>query len=343
MNLRREQLLGYLLGALDDAERQQVEDELGKNPTLRVEMARFQELLSRLGMDEEPTEHQPPDGLAARTCDFVAAHAGEAVIAQAVVSPVQLSPAPVTAGDISRGYTLTDILVACSVLLTLGALLFPSLNNMRFQAQRAMCQYRLVQTGGAFWDFAQFNPDGSYPGIPEKGNRAVAGFIPVLLRDAGFLEPQNEICPSSGLGQETRGWRPPTCRELDEAVGPTLRFYQKTMGGSYAYNMGYTTGGRLVPACWQGREGYALVADVPTAAGDPAPAPHDGLGCNVLYEDGHVRFLPTARKLDLPDDPYRNRIGFKAAGLDANDSSLGPSDARPVPYDDWSPLPLINR
>src|SRR5262245_7783898 len=104
MSLRREQLLGYLLGALDDAEREQVEDELGKNPTLRVEMARFQELLSRLGMDEEPVEHEPPAGLAERTCEFVAAHASAGAAQRAPLAyPVQLSPSAPTAGEMSRG------------------------------------------------------------------------------------------------------------------------------------------------------------------------------------------------------------------------------------------------
>ena len=72
MKFRREQLLGYLLGALDAAEARQVEAELDANPALRVEMSRYQELLSRLGMDEEPEEFDPPRGLADRTVEFVA-------------------------------------------------------------------------------------------------------------------------------------------------------------------------------------------------------------------------------------------------------------------------------
>src|SRR5687767_706072 len=115
MKFRREQLLGYLLGALDAAESRQVEEELDKNPALRVEMARLQELLARLGMDEEPEEFEPPQGLAQRACDFVAANADEAVVAHsALASPVRLSPAGPAHGDTSRGYTFTDMLVACS-------------------------------------------------------------------------------------------------------------------------------------------------------------------------------------------------------------------------------------
>lgn len=336
MNLRREQLLGYLLGALADTERQQVEEELGKNPALRVEMARVQELLSRLGMDEEPHEVDPPAGLAQRTCDFVAANADEAAVAQAALaSPVQLSPVGTVAGDAGRGYTLTDLLVACSVLLMLGALLFPSINNMRFQAQRAMCQYRLVQTGAALWDFAQFQPDRTYPAIPARGNRAVAGIVPLTLVNEQFLpEPMNAICPTSQEAQNAGGWNPPTWKELDGASGSALRVIQKNMGGSFAYNMGYIENGQLVPSCWLGRGGYALVGDAPVPQGGINVGPHDGRGCNILFEDGRVRFLALSRKLDVPDHPYRNRNGFKAAGLDTDDSALGSSDARPVPYDD---------
>ena len=110
MKFRREQLLGYLLGALDAAESRQVEAELDQNPTLRVEMARFQELLSRLGMDEEPEEFEPPKGLADRTCDFVAENGDAATVAQsALSSPVRLSPAGPVQGDSGRGYTFTDM------------------------------------------------------------------------------------------------------------------------------------------------------------------------------------------------------------------------------------------
>ena len=159
MQTRREQLLGYLLGALDDAESRQVEEELDRNPAFRVEMARFQELLSHMGMDEEPEEFEPPKGLADRACDFVAANGDQATVAEAALSsPIHLSPAGPAQGEFSRGYTFTDMLVACCVLLTFGALLFPSINNMRLQAQRATCQYRLVQTGAALWEYAQLQP-----------------------------------------------------------------------------------------------------------------------------------------------------------------------------------------
>ena len=334
MKFRREQLLGYLLGALDAAERRQVEDELDKNPALRVEMARFQELLSRLGMDEEPEEFEPPRGLADRTCDFVAENADAATVAQsALASPVRLSPAGPVHGDSSRGYTFTDMLVACSVLLTFGALLFPSINNMRMQAQRATCQYRLVQTGAALWEYAQLHPMHHYPWIPESGNFAVAGNVPFTVRNAGFVpERQNLICPSVGQW-ECVASREPTAEEIQCATGSELRSCQQRIGGTFAYNMGYVRDGHLIANTLGAREYFALVADAP---GDMTRPAHDGKGVNVLYEDGHYRFLPKlhGRPAGVGDDPFHNRKGYSAAGLDANDAALGPSDAHPLPYGD---------
>jgi len=105
------------------------------------------------------------------------------------------------------------------------------------------------------------------------------------------------------------------------------------MGGTYAYNMGYLSNGHLVANTLGAREDFALVADAP---GDMTRPPHDGKGVNVLYEDGHYRFLPKlhGRPAGVGDDPFHNRKGYSAAGLDPNDAALGPSDAHPLPYND---------
>ena len=77
--LSREHLLGFLLDALAPDEQQQVEAELNQNPKLRDELQGLESHLRPLGMCDSPPPINPPVGLAARTCDFVAAHSAALV------------------------------------------------------------------------------------------------------------------------------------------------------------------------------------------------------------------------------------------------------------------------
>src|SRR5687767_2650385 len=70
----REDLLGYLLGALDRAEHERVAQELTQNPQLSDELARLQTCLDRVGLSEQPAYFEPPAGLALRTCQKVAVY-----------------------------------------------------------------------------------------------------------------------------------------------------------------------------------------------------------------------------------------------------------------------------
>ena len=68
----QEQLLGHLLGALDDSQHESIHARLERDPELRRQ-------LSVVGSMLEPLEFArcnftPPAGLAERTCRFVASH-----------------------------------------------------------------------------------------------------------------------------------------------------------------------------------------------------------------------------------------------------------------------------
>jgi prepilin-type processing-associated H-X9-DG protein len=71
------------------------------------------------------------------------------------------------------------------------------------------------------------------------------------------------------------------------------------------------------------------LADRPPAEGINSNSINHGLaGQNVLFADGHIRFLST-RKIGADDDIYTNRDGRVGAGLDVSDIVLGYSSARP--------------
>lgn len=321
MKPSREQLLGYLLGALEPAEIQQVEAELNQQPALRQELARLRKLLENIGLDEPAQPEEPPPGLAQRVCDTVAQQADS-------VSPIPVQLSPMAFGALNPGlpHRWLDVITLTLVILVAIALIFPSIQNQRWQASRNLCQYRLQDTGLGMLTWADRQPDRRYPAVPREGNRAVAGIVASqLVHGQCVQEPVAFVCPSSKMSKNLAGWHLPTPEEVDQAFGKTLDYYQRTMGGSYAYNMGYLNQGDLVPGACFSREGYALIADV------PALSSHDGKGVNVFYEDGHVCFLLFARDPALADDPYHNRKGETAAGTDLNDAALGGSDVRPLP------------
>ena len=66
----REDLLGYLLGAMEPDERREIESRLAADADLRAELSLLQTLLVESG---DPTHLlDPPAGLARRTCEFIA-------------------------------------------------------------------------------------------------------------------------------------------------------------------------------------------------------------------------------------------------------------------------------
>jgi len=70
---RREILLGYLSGALDEDERRQVQQELERNESFRIECAALRKKVRPLSLYAQWTEqaYKPPEGLAKRTCQRI--------------------------------------------------------------------------------------------------------------------------------------------------------------------------------------------------------------------------------------------------------------------------------
>ena len=102
----------------------------------------------------------------------------------------------------------------------------------------------------------------------------------------------------------------------------------------YAYSLGYREG-ETIHGPADGSESVfsqtPIMADRPPAEGIHSNSiNHGGTGQNVLFADGHVRFL-TGRGLGNDLDIFLNRDNIVAAGLDAADIVLGYSAARAQP------------
>jgi hypothetical protein len=309
----RDQLIGYLLDALEPAEHEQVQAQLIQDPQLKREL----ELLSRSLRPLTDREHyQPPAGLADRTCAFVARRAGSVSLPQA--------PAPVT-----RQWSMADMVVAAGIFLAASLLFFPAMSQSRFAARVTQCQNNLRNYGMALNNYASFHR-GFFPSVSPQGRCSAVGVVTVRLRDLGFLEgEQVVVCPASPLAEEADVFDIPTVAELESASEAQLPALYRRMGGSYGFNLGFVKDGKYYSPRNLHRTRFAVVADSPSGEPPYHSANHDGCGQNVLFEDGHVQYLTTCRAHGCRDDFYTNDQGVVGPGLHLNDAVIGPSHLKP--------------
>ena len=318
----REQLLGYLLGALDDDERLEVEQQLEANPPWREELESL--ALSLEPLAETYEELEPPAGLAERTCSLIA---GRTAVTPAGGKTLH----PATRAEI-RGrsrWSIADVVVMAGVCLAGAMLFFPVISQSRYAARLQACQNNLRELGFALIDYSEKAGRGHFPEVPVEGNRAVAGIYAPLLLDAGYLTDERQIiCPSSALAQQTENWELSSLDEIDGASGQTLLLIQRSIGGSYGYSLGVVVNGLYRAPKNLGRSHFALMADAPSLQlAEYRSTNHGGRGNNILYEDGHTQYV--VESCVEGDNPFVNRLGWREAGVDIDDAVVAPSFAPP--------------
>jgi hypothetical protein len=312
----RDQLIGYLLDALEPAEHEQVETQLSRDPQLRRDLEVMSRGLSPLVPSRAPCE--PPPGLAERTCVCVAERA------QSVTSPAVPSPV-----SVERQWSMADMVVAAGIFLAAAMLFFPAINQSRFAARVTQCQDNLRQVGIAMNDYSIAH-NGFFPHVPLEGQCAAVGIIAVRLRDLGHLDGSHVVvCPASSLADKASDFRIPTLAEVQAARGTELARLHQRMAGSYGFNLGYAADGRYFPSKNLHRVRYAVVADTPSTQSPHHSSNHGGCGQNVLFEDQHVQYLTTCRAHGCRDDIYTNDEGHVRPGLHLHDAVLGPSHVKP--------------
>ena len=337
MSDTRQHLLGYLLEALEPEEHELVERALQDDPRLLEDLERLAAKVEPLEHDRE--HHAPPDGLALRTCVWLATQVqadddGDSAEDREKVS---LPPARMTATRdavrVSR-WSMPDVVVTAGILLAAAVLFFPAIASSRIRSQVLNCQNNLRQLGLALNSYSNNNND-FFPQVPPTGNRSVAGNVAVTLRDQNFINDKNIfVCPSSELGRAAQTWRGvPSLAQVDSATPEELPALQRTMGGSYGYPMGYVSNGQYFPARNLHRPHFALMADAPSARlPGRTSLNHGGRGQNVLLEDGRIVFLPKAVIEALHDDIFLNQDAVPEAGLHVNDAVIGASGTRPLRF-----------
>ena len=327
----REDLLGYLLGALDGVERERVERQIESNPALEREISSLQAQLDPLR--EKSPDFEPPLGLATRTCAFVEQHCAQAEAeAQAEDHQVVLNESPVQLNS-RHSVRWYDLFVGACVVLVGVALLFPAVVRSRYMAQRVACEKNLQNVAYALHTYSE-RYGGYFPAVPLEGNRSFAGvFAPMLVEDEYLTEANSFVCPSSSLAANDVQWQMPTLVSIDRASGRDLVQLRQVASGSYGYNLGVGFDGKYHSPKNQQREYFALVADSPTIhLPDRRSMNHGNQGQNVLYEDGHTDFVCGLLEAHYGDHPFLSRRGNVEPGLDLDDAVIGRSDTPPITF-----------
>jgi hypothetical protein len=328
----RHELVGYVLGALDENERRQVKETLD-DPQLQHELS----LLGRgiQPLSEDARHIDPPYGLAQRTCEFIEAYRTSNRASRSPKTNLAQDRITDDAGISRRRWSLIDLAVAAGILLALGMLILPAVNHSRFSAQVTACQHKLQQIGRALHDYGK-NHDGRIPEIPREGRLSVAGVYAPKLLEAGLVSgPEVFICGDSRYCERRDSARIPKWGRLVELERSDSEELDETLagiGGSYGYNLGYVQDGiyHTVSLSRSSRPNYALMADTPCAKrGFSRSSNHAGNGQNVLFEDLHVDYMTDCYVPGCSDELFRNEHGDIAAGTNDRDAVIGASLASP--------------
>lgn len=328
----REQLLGYLLDAIEPDERERLEDQLRRDPDLQRELELMDDALEPLRIADVPID--PPADLAERTSRMVAAYRSGKPITQ-TGAPVRVTPALIgdksteeLAGDVGRRKTLADMAVAGGLVVAATLLLFPAIQQSRAGARLNQCQNNLRQIGLALAHYCMHN-QGYYPPI---GSSETAGIYAAYLQQGGYVHGRGwNLCPASAHATCSGDGYVPTFEELRAASGPARIRLQRGMGGGYGYTLHYVENG--VYRCLRRRDcaTLAVMADVPSGQlSGLLSANHGGCGQNVLYDDGHVRCLCRCTAEGGHDHIFLNSDGLLAPGTHAGDAVIASSDVIPV-------------
>ncbi len=331
----RELLVSYLLGELDEAQVADLEAKIADDPALQQELEKLRECLPcQQAIDNVASQDQsvappydPPTGLADRTADSV--HDLVLGLASKPVASTAKSDAPPRC---TRSFTLVDAGVAAGVIMALGLMLLPALQESREASRRTACEYNLAQVGKALQQYAAAH--GRL--LPHVHPGENAGLYAVRLADEHFINREEltrmVVCRSSPLGQQVASRAVmvvvPPASELADMSPAQRAEARQLMGGSYAYRLGYLDGPLYRPIRMTYSSCAPMLSDAPNPVCGKWQSPnHGGYGQNVLFQDGHVRYK--ADCLLHKDNLFVNSAGKPAAGRKWNDVVLVGSDRTP--------------
>jgi hypothetical protein len=333
MTAMDENLVGYLLKALDSETQREVEAHVRAQPEAARKLELLRQALEPLAADSQSIE--PPPGLRIRTLAGIAEY-------RCRDFPRPFEAPPIRSRTPARTWwRRADVLVAAALLLIVLPLIPPGLNRLRQQRGIVECQNNLHHIYKALWDYSDRH-GGALPCVEDQPPRYVAGIVIPILREENLLSPEVSVgCPANGR------YPPPpiSIEELQREVeaGQMAQFMEsaRRLAGCYAYTLGYRDAQHRL-------HGLHIGPDQPSdhlpIMGDRPPfeqtnyrafpammnSPnHNDAGQNVLFLSGRVIFSKSRTVGVNGNDIYLNLNKLPEAGVDRWDSVLGASDFCP--------------
>lgn len=223
----QEDLIGYLLGALEPDEMRRIERWLQESEEARERLAELERALGFFGDSETPVEscenvesdevEMPPADLVSRTLAALpplppARESNQLNDDAALDQPLaeslqwqengsmdlpQVSLSPSTESSDAHRLGLRDWFASVAAACVVVAITIPSLVEGRFLARKQACQDNLRELGIAMTQFVNRNAEQRLPSIAADGYQAFAGMYAPRLREAGLLsDDQTTLCPS---------------------------------------------------------------------------------------------------------------------------------------------------
>ncbi|KAA5545532.1 hypothetical protein FYK55_07785 [Roseiconus nitratireducens] len=317
-----EDLLGYLLGALEPDEMQRVADWLRENPEGQAQLAEIERSLAPFEGSFEPVE-APSQDLIERTRALIP----DGVPPQASESPEQpggteqlsnteysggKSLSPVLEGATGSAFADTaskqwgwmDSVTSLLSVAVLLSLLLPMVASGRFEARKIACQDQLREFGTALMQYVVRDQDGHFPGVAASGPKAFAGIYALHLSDAGILPDAGQRwCPAADIpdlppgGHSTTDvvvedpdseysitlYDVPRVDQLQTLSPNELRVVQQWAGGHYAYSLGVVGETGFSSPRYEGRASFAVMSDAPLSGWST----RDGFG-STRYAHGDL-------------------------------------------------------
>jgi len=349
----QEDLLGYVLGALDAQEERELQEQIDARPEIEEQLLELRHAMSPMeSLTFGDTGSRP--GLARRTCELVAnlnkhgkqelfqesdavaemlggtdSDAIREMFDDAPAADAELEPA--SSFSFSRmtdrlvhpgSWSRVDMLACVAIMAIFASILMPAISQSRFNSRIVSCQHNLNQVGSAMLIYSNINSR-NFINVSGVNSAAVnAGLFAPVLKDRGLIEDDSLFACAGRL--ESEPLRIPSMQQVRAAKGAQLGELKRRMGGHFGYSLGFLQeDGKYSAPRNDGSAHTIVIADMPSADLPGRRSDnHAGKGQNCFFADGHVEFVSTHTIGD--DAIYENDLGIVGPGIGEHDNVIAP-------------------